>query len=518
MPDLKTQIVAVIDLGTNTFHLLIIETGAAGAFRIIDKVKEPVKLGEGAAETGAIAPEAFERGLAALEKFSGIIAAKKAARVLAYGTSAIRSARNGPEFVAAARARSGIEIQAINGNEEASLIYEGIRYGLPLPVHDDVLMVDIGGGSVEFVVGNKLGAKLLRSLRVGAARMLARVAPDDPIPLRQQESVKTIYREEMRDLLPELREFKLRKLIGSSGSYETLGTLAAHDAGEKILKDYLNGYKVSPGRFAKIHERLMSSNRAERLKMPGMEELRVDMILMGSLLTDLLIEELGLEEIIVSEYALKEGMLVHYLKELRAEPEETADANQREQAVVRLAERFGCSLEKGRFVSRLALSIFDQTRFLHGFGPLSRELLHYACLLVDAGHLINRSSHHKHGQYIIQNSGLPGFSSKELLVLGNLVRYHRKSLPSSEHWHFNVLYKDDKDIVEKMGGILRLAVNLNRSNRQLVSSVTLDYSEALTTLRVQTQRPAEYELESAEKVRELFERAFGTRLEILPIS
>lgn len=518
MPETKKNTVAVIDLGTNTFHLLIIETGAAGAYRVLDKIKEPVKLGEGSLETAAISPEAFERGLVALEKFGGVISSRKAARVLAYGTSAIRSARNGPEFVAAARARAGIEIQAINGNEEAALIYEGIRYGLPLPVHDDALMVDIGGGSVEFIVGNKLGAKLLRSLRIGAARMLARIAPGDPITPRQQEQTRAVYREEMRDLLAELREFKLKKLIGSSGSFETLGALAARDAGEKALKDYLNGYRVPRQRFAKIHRKLMTSTRDERLKMPGMEALRVDMILMGSLLTELLVEELGLEEIIVSEYALKEGMLVNYLNELRAAPEALADANQREQAALLLAERFGCSVEKGRFVSRLALSIFDQTRFLHGFGPQARELLHYACLLVDAGHLINRSGHHKHGQYIIQNSNLPGFSSKELLLLGNLVRYHRKSLPSGEHWHFNVLYKDDKDTVEKLAGILRLAVNLNRSNRQIVSSVTLDYSEELTTLRAQCRMPADYELESARASRELFERGFGTRLEVAPVS
>jgi exopolyphosphatase/guanosine-5'-triphosphate,3'-diphosphate pyrophosphatase len=515
MPVAET--IAVIDLGTNTFHVLIIEITPTGEMRVIDKFREAVKLGEGGFAAHTLAPEAYQRGMQALLKIKTLLDSKPVSRVLAFATSAIRSADNGKDFVAEAYAKTGIEIQVINGNEEAALIYQGVKYGLALPVHQDVLIVDIGGGSVEFIVGNRQNAKLLRSVNIGAQRMTDITGPFDQISPAQIQSLIDCYDRELHALLTEIKEFRIKTLIGSSGTFETFGVMAAHDAGEKNFADNLNGYRFDVKRFKKLAKKLISSTRAERLTIPGMEALRVDMILMGTVLTDFLVERLGIEEIQVSSYALKEGILSNYLNEQGNDQSEAyLTRDPREQSVVNLAVKFGCSIEKADYTSRLALSLFDQTQMWHNFGADERQLLHFSTLLVDVGHYIQRSGHHKHGQYIIQNCALPGFSGKELLLMANLVRYHRKSLPSLDHLHYNVLYKEDKNIINKLGGILRLAVNLNRGNRKVIQSVTMhSLPNRDLLLKVYAPVSAQLEIEAAMEAKEMFEKAFETRLTVV---
>ena len=511
------ETIAIIDLGTNTFHVLIIEITSTGEKRVKDKFREAVKLGEGGIATHKITPEAYQRGINALLKIRTLLDSKKVDRVLAFATSAIRSAHNGKAFIEEAKAKANIDIQIINGNEEAALIYQGIRYGLSLPVHQDVLMVDIGGGSVEFIVGNRQTAKLLRSVNIGAQRMMDVAGSFDRISPAQIEAVEQYYQNELYGLISEIKEFPISMLVGSSGTYETFGQMAAHDAGEKNFSDNINGYRFDVKRFKKLYKKLIQSTRAERQSIPGMELLRVDMILMGTILTDLIINELNIQEIQVSNYALKEGILANYLSEQGNDQTEAyLNRDPREQAVINLACKFGCSIENADYVSLLARSIFDQTQMLHNFGTEERQLLHFATLLVDIGHYIQRSGHHKHGQYIIQNSALPGFSGKELLLMANIVRYHRKSLPSLDHLHYNVLYKEDKNIVNKIGGILRLAVNLNRAHRKVVQSVSLHVlPNREMQLKVYSSVPANLEIEAAADAKEMFEKAFETRLSIV---
>jgi exopolyphosphatase / guanosine-5'-triphosphate,3'-diphosphate pyrophosphatase len=505
---------AVIDMGTNTFHMLIVEREGE-SFKVLDKIKEPVKLGEGGIQSNVISPAAYERGLLALQKLDTIIQSRGISQVFAFATSAVRSATNGKAFIQDAAEQTGIQVQVINGNQEAALIYEGIKYGVSLPVHQDVLIVDIGGGSVEFIVGNRLHSKLLRSVNIGAARLREIFQPADPLLESQEQAIEQLLDQELSTLIEEIRDFDVHTLVGSSGTFETLGMMLVHDANEKILLDNLNGYKFDNKRFRKLYKRIVTSTREERTAIRGMDLMRVDMIVLGSIIVRYILDKLPIQEIVVSTFALKEGILVNYLNEQRdSQRPEVLDYNQRKQSVNSLALKFGCNPEKGHYVAGLALSLFDQTKFIHQLGALERELLEYATRLVDVGHFIHRSGHHKHGQYIIQNSGMPGFSGKELILLGNIVRYHRKSLPSEEHWHFNVLYKEDKSVVNKLGALIRLAVNLNRAQRQIVETVLLSFSPGLAIMEIHASQPARIEVEAVVDAKALFEKAFDLRLEV----
>ncbi len=509
----KDETLAIIDLGTNKFHLIIVELISAHEFRIKEKYKEPVLLGESEGES--LSAESFERGLSAMRRFKQLIETRGAQSVLAFATSAIRSAANGAEFVRKVFAETGISIQIINGNEEAAYIYQGVRFGLNLPIDEDVLMVDIGGGSVEFIVGNRLGAKLLRSVNVGASRLMQQIRPSDPITPEELKRTEAYLSEKLGPLLEELKEFQLQTLIGSSGTFDTLGTIAASDADDARTLAGINGYTFDQRRLKKVYKRIVAANRNQRLALPGMEAYRVDLIVMGATLVNFIVESLSISRITVSSYSLKEGMLAAYIEKQLNRPHHSRDeVGQREKAVRALAEKFNYAKEHVDLVSKLALKLFDATQSVHGYGPDERELLHYAALLHDVGHFINRSGHHKHSQYIIQNSAVPGFSTDELLMIANIARYHRKSLPSPEHLHFNLLFKEHKEKVKKLAGILRLAVNLDRGYRGVVKDLELTVQARQFTLLVHATDNADLEIEAARAAAELFEIAFDSKLVI----
>jgi exopolyphosphatase/guanosine-5'-triphosphate,3'-diphosphate pyrophosphatase len=506
--------IAVIDLGTNTFHLLIIEVQDRESYTVKEKFKVPVKLGEGGINQGRITPAAYKRGMEAFAKFARIIESRGVSQVFAYATSAIRSAANGPDFVADVLRDTGIQIRTINGNEEAALIYRGVRAGVPLPTDQDVLIVDIGGGSVEFIVADHTMPKLLRSLNIGAARLLDAVRPSDPIKPAEIKVAEKLLKKELGPLIRELKEFGIRRIVGSSGSFETLGALVASERSDRFSRANLNSYVFGVDTFHRLHKKLLSATNDERRTLPGMEPERVEMIHLGTLLIKELVESLGIQEFMVSTFALKEGILFKYLEEYRGK-RRTPDARvEREDAVRTLARRFGCSEAHANHVSMLALTLFDQLQPLHGYGADERELLHYAALLYECGRYIQPSGYHKHGQYIINNSSLRGFSSSELLMLSNLVRYHRKSLPSPEHLHFNVLPPEAKERVRRLAGLLRVALNLDRAHRASVLAAQVHLTDDSVLLQVHGAEALDLEIEAAMGARELFEQAFSRRLSI----
>ena len=204
---MASETLAIIDLGTNTFHLIIVKIDERDDFSIQEKYKIPVKLGEGGITSGKISPASYERGLYAMKRFRKMIDSQKASRVFAFATSAIRSAENGAQFVKDVKKQARIDIKVINGNEEAALIFEGVKNGVQLPYEQDVLILDIGGGSVEFVVARENRPLLMRSLDIGAARLLEIVGGSDPMKKSDLERIHSYLHSKMDELIKELRLF-----------------------------------------------------------------------------------------------------------------------------------------------------------------------------------------------------------------------------------------------------------------------------------------------------------------------
>lgn len=513
-----SESVAIIDLGTNTFHLLIAEIDERDDFKITEKFKEPVELGEGGLDSGKIVPKAFARGIKALKKLKKLMVARHVSTVQAFATSAIRSASNGKDFIEKAKAEAGIDIRVINGNEEASLIFDGVRNGVQLPPDKDVLIIDIGGGSVEFIVTRDGKAQLLRSLDIGAARLLGRFQPSDPIAASEYEALEAYLEEKMKGLLAEFNEFDIQLIVGSSGTFETVAAIVAHTKNDTLSSENLNSYRFSSKEFRRVHSTLKSSNRQERLAISGMDPMRVDMILMGSAMINLITDRIGVKELMVSNYALKEGILYRFIDDqterIHKAMGNTA-RNLRAKSIRNLCEKYHYDKAHGLKVSEIAQSIFDQLTPLHPFGDLARELLRYASMLHDIGQFVNRSGHHKHGQYLVMSSGLSGFSHDEVVILGNVIRYHRKNPPTRDHFHFKVLAQRQRLMVRVLSGILRIADHLDRGHRHLVKSVKISIGSKTLKFVVTATDVIDLEISSAMAERELLESAIGRTITIV---
>ena len=508
---MDSEKIAIIDLGTNTFHLLITELNERDDFVVKEKYKEPVKLGEGGITKGYISEKAYARGIQTLIQFRKLTNSKGASKVFAYATSAVRGAANGKDFVRDAKEKADINVRIINGNEEAALIFEGVKNGVQLPWDKYSLLVDIGGGSVEFAVAHENKPLLLRSLNIGAARLIETIHPGDPITETDLQKTREHLREKMGSLIEELKEFELELLCGSSGTFETLGSLIAHKKKDFLSMDNLNSYPFSTKEFSKVHTALIQSDKKERLAMEGMDPMRVDMIVMGSLLVDLVLKELGIKKIMVCTTALKEGIYYRYVEDKRQRLNHLighADKNLRAKSVRNLGKRMQYERDHGLKVSELALSLYSQLKPLHPFGEVESELLRYSALLHDIGYFLNRSGHHKHGQYLIMHSGLQGFSNDELLIMGNVVRYHRKSLPTRDHFHYKILKQEHRYLVRVLAAILRIADHLDRGHAGHVEKVQVTITEEIIHIQVHAPGGADIEIASASEQTKLMEQVF----------
>ncbi|SHF21476.1 Ppx/GppA phosphatase family protein [Pedobacter caeni] len=294
--------VAVIDLGTNTFHLIIAELSAKEP-EICYKTNLPVRLGEGKINDNFIIQEAFERGLLALEKFSLIIKEHQVELVKATATSAIRSAENGINFVKAAKNYAGIDINVISGDEEAGYIFKGVRAtGL---INQTSLIMDIGGGSTEFIICTPEELLWKKSYNIGAARLMQAYFHSDPINEADQNAITRHLDSELSDLKEALNLYQPKHLIGSAGAFETFTGMLYPELNLKEIKHYA----IDIPAYQALSATFIASSHGEREKMPGLIRLRVDMIVMASILTDYILSAGNFEQLSLSTYDLKMGVL-----------------------------------------------------------------------------------------------------------------------------------------------------------------------------------------------------------------
>ena len=301
---------AVIDMGTNTFHLLLVELHGK-EFKTIYKEKIAVKLGQGGITNNQITPEAETRALHTLGHFKNLINGEAISQVFAFATSAVRNATNGPDFVNKVKEQLGIQIHVISGEEEAQLIYEGIHFSGALDECTS-LMMDIGGGSVEFIIGNANQVFWKRSFEIGGQRLLDAFHYHDPILPEEVEKLEQYCGEKLQPLLDAIATFKPSGFVGASGTFDTLIDMYY----ATMLQCKLTGehvFELPVNHFYQLFQLLVTKNRAERLLIPGMIAMRVDMIVVASCLIDFILQRLQVESIRCSHYSLKEGAVSRML-------------------------------------------------------------------------------------------------------------------------------------------------------------------------------------------------------------
>lgn len=300
--------IAVLDLGTNTFHLYIVDVFDDLSIKKVFKSKVVVKLGEGGIHENQIAERAFNRGLRALKHYAGILVEEKVDEVHTFATAAIRSAKNADEFIGKVYTQTGIKIKVIPGKEEARLICLGVRQCIKLG-DQPALIMDIGGGSTEFIIADKNNIYARYSFNIGAAKLLEMFKPSDPITDSEINAVQIFLENQLTELDRSLKKYKVKKLIGSSGSFDTFAEMIGYRFYDRNVLKNINSFSFELSEFCELHEYLLHSTLSQRKRMKGLIKMRVDMIVLASICTQFVLHRYKLNELALSKFALKEGAM-----------------------------------------------------------------------------------------------------------------------------------------------------------------------------------------------------------------
>lgn len=468
MPD----VLAAIDIGTNSVHMVVARMLPEGRFEVVTRHKEMVRLGEtGDDHLKHLTDAAIDRGVKALGRCRAVVDTYDAP-VEAVATSAVREAENRKVFLKRARDEAGIDVEVIAGHEEARLIHLGVLQALPL-YDTPLVLCDIGGGSTELLIGHRGEVKVGRSFKLGAIRLTRRYFAEGVATKKSVEKARKFVRATLAPFTREARGHLYEVGVGSSGTIETLLTIALERDGTDVQS--LNGAVLRRDALAAVVALLIEApTPEERTEIPGVDRSRADIILGGALILEGVMDALGLDSITFSEYALREGVLFDLNSRLSgASLDHLSDLRRR--SVGHLMEVCDDDPEHSVRVAALALQLFDGLEFAHGLGHAEREWLEAGSLLANVGLFVAHSRHHQHSYYVIRNSEhLAGFTDHEIELIAQVARYHRRGEPSIKHPPFAALDEIDRGRVRWLSAMLRVAIGLDRSHAGHVARVDVE--------------------------------------------
>lgn len=503
--------VAVADLGSNSFRLVVFATAPEGWWQRTDEIYEAVRVGEGLAASGQLGAEPIARALSTLEVFAHFCRASGLGQqeIEAVATSAIRDARNSQELLAAARERAGLDVRVLSIAEEA-------RYGYLAAVNSTTLadgcVMDLGGGSLQLVRVQERRARELGSWPLGAVRMSERFLPEEGPA--EPAHVRALRKHLRRTLAQAGWLGGAERIVGIGGTARNLAAAAQRAAG--LPSNGVQGFMLTRDALAELIDRLAALPAAQRAKVPGVKPARADLILAGAIAIDTVLEAAGLPALEVTEAGLREG--VFFERHLAARVADVGEAlfqDVRRDGVRNLARRYEMDTVHTHHVAALALHMFDQLAELrlHRGDPVERELLWAACMLHDIGMSVDYDDHHKHSRYLILNAGLPGFSPSEVAVVAQAARYHRKGMP--EPGSLAPLFgKRERERLARCATLLRLAEDLERSRDQLVRQTRFDAENGTVRLLLDADGDTSVPRWAAGREGELFAAAFSRSLRV----
>jgi exopolyphosphatase / guanosine-5'-triphosphate,3'-diphosphate pyrophosphatase len=523
---------AVIDIGSNTAHLTVVDGQLDGTFTPVAEQRVVLRLAESAFPAMAIPDEAVERLVETVGRLRVFASDQRVDGLVAFATSAIREATNGMAVLGHVRETTGVPVGVLPGAEEARLTYVAARAWASVSARR-LLALDIGGGSLEIAGGESEHPQFAVSLPLGATRLTRRFVRSDP-PTGEELATLRVH---CLNLLAPLAETvggqEWDVVCATSRTFRTLAAVA-EGLPETASPSRTFGFAGVDGRTAPmltagtvnlLAGHLARTTMRQRARLKGIDRLRAGNLIAGSQLAALSMQAFGLERLVLAPWALREGIIIEHLRSEAGEPPEPpAEAiaelaavpeplyRPRHAAVVAFAHRYHGDEAHSRLVANLALSLFDQTQELHGLGSAERDLLYFAGLLHDVGVAVAQSAHHKHSLYIIGNAEIEGFSPRELRVMANIARYHRKALPADHHAEYMALSSDDRRLVRRLGALLRIADGLDLDHFQVIESVRVSDSGRVLTLELESRDEPRLALWAVEQLSDLFEMEFGRKV------
>ncbi|MDB4949900.1 MAG: ppx [Gemmatimonadetes bacterium] len=497
--------VGAIDVGSNAIRLLAGEFRDAGHFDTLAEERVGVRLGHDVFVNGRLAARAMDAAVEAIAGFRLRMESLGIVHYRAVATSAVRESRNGALFVERLREEAGVELEVITGAEEARLVYVAVRARQSLGRRKWIL-VDLGGGSVEVSLVDGSGILWSESHTMGSVRLLEELSVSGDEPGRFQRLLRE-YAATLR--IPTLaRQWNPAGVIATGGNIEALarlaGTAPAGGQAGSVGVDQLQGAIA-------MLSRLSFRQRVEQL---GLRPDRADVILPAALVYERVAALSGADRIIVPGVGLKDGTLIDLVEDLATHQEHEDRKDRRAlEGAVSLGRRYLFDEAHAAHVARLAGSLFDQLAPLHRMQPADRRVLMAAAVLHDIGIFVGHKKHHKHSLYLISQSEIPEFTPREIDLVANLARYHRKGVPAAHHETFTRLPAEDRERVVKLSSLLRIADALDREHLQAVTAVRARVAKSRLSLELEGTGDLLLERWSLRAKADLFTESFGMEVE-----
>jgi exopolyphosphatase/guanosine-5'-triphosphate,3'-diphosphate pyrophosphatase len=486
---------AVVDLGSNSFRLVVFTWVEDSWFRLSDEIHQAVRIGEGLEETGRLAPEPMERALETVELYAHFCRATGIDDVVAVATSAIRDASNRDEFLE----RAALDVRVLSTEEEA---FYGYLAAVNSTTLSDGVALDIGGGSMQLTRVKDRKAKDMRSWPFGAVRMTERFLARETVKPKHLKALREHVGAAL-DEVPWLR--KGGSFAGIGGAVRNLA--AAAELRQDLPSFGVQGFPLRKKVLDEMVDEFAAMTPAERAKVPGIKPERGDLILASALVIQSVMEAGGFDCMEVTEAGLREGIFFSRLLGHRDPP---LFNDVRRASVRNLAAEYDQLTPHTEHVAKLALAMWDE---LADGDPAERELLWAAAMLHDIGTTVDYDDHHKHSRYLILNAGLPGYSPRETALIGQMARYHRKGAPTLGQ--FSALArKGDDALLTRCSAVLRVAEQLERSRDQAVDRVDVRVEDGRVELRLEAHEDVSIARWAAQQQDEVFRLAFGRDLTV----
>lgn len=498
--------VAAIDVGSNAIRFVAAEFSEARRYRILAEQRQPVRLGHDTFLSGRLTTEAMDAAVSAFAGFARLMEEHGIAHYRAVATSAVRESRNGEEFVRRLHEETGLRLEVITGAEEARLVYLAVRSRIAFG-HGRWVLVDLGGGSVEVSLVDSDGILWSESHTMGSVRLLEELSSVGAEPGRFRRLLGE-YTATLR-IPSAAQHWRTAGFIATGGNIESLAKLGgARPDADGVARLPVEALRAGIDMLSRLSYR-------QRMDELGLRADRADVILPAAMVYLRVAELARAEEILVPHVGVKNGLLLDVVADLttRREHEDRQEQEVYSGALL-LGRRFMFDEPHAVHVAALALSLFEQTRALHALTRDDRRILLAAALLHDIGAYISYRRHHKHSQYIISESELPGFAPREILMVANIARYHRKGEPSEQHPPFMALEPEERERVVRLSALLRVADALDREHLQRVQRLHAEPRDGVVHLRLESQGDVLLERWALQRKAALFERAFAVQLRL----
>ncbi|MCC6616039.1 MAG: Ppx/GppA family phosphatase [Anaerolineae bacterium] len=506
------QRVAVIDMGSNSFRLVVFEYVPGVSFKEVDEVRENPRLSEGMAEMPVMRQSAIDRGVRAAQIYAAYCRASGIDDIICVGTSAIRDAENRSRFLQRVQDEAGLAVRVLSGEEEAYYAYLAAANSMTLR---DGLVLNLGGGSLEIVRVEDRRSVEATSLPLGAVRMTEAFLTGDPPTSKQIEKLT----EHVQTELAQLDWFRGRsgmQMIGQGGTLRLIARLVQKRNDYPL--DILHGFEVADAQIESVRKELAKLSVSARTKLAGMKPDRADISLGGLIVMQEAMHVAGFDKMTICVQGLREGLFYErFLGDGAAKNVTPLLEDVRRESVMNLAHNYRYQEHHAQHIAMLTLSMFDQIpQAFSACKEGDRELLWAASILHDIGMTIDYHDHHKHGAYLILNDALPGFSQPEVALIALMVRYHRKGNPTLDEFAPLFEHEDEHRLLQ-MAALLRLAEQLDRSRDGAARAIELRMTADSAIIKVTFRGDEQVLVWAAQNHRDVFEQAFGMPLEIVAV-